>query len=178
MKYRTPVFVISFFFVSCGNSPLANHKNAGSISEATAASLNAGQTSPSGDQTPSDESTVSVRSGSPSSTCKLQFKKSALCVSLAFDRNPQVGEDSSFVLKFWKPGAERTYVDPPSTLHVFLWMPSMGHGSAKVKIEHPETGTFDVTNVYFTMPGVWDVHIQLIDNNQKVLDEVVPRFEL
>ncbi len=44
---------------------------------------------------------------------------------------------------------------------VLLWMPSMGHGSAPVKLDKLGPAQFRVTNVYFIMPGDWEIRLSL-----------------
>ena len=66
------------------------------------------------------------------------------------------------------------YQDLEKDLHVFLWMPSMGHGSSPVKIQKVADGEYDVTNVNFIMGGKWDLRIQLKEGNQVVDEVVVP----
>ncbi|MBI3554828.1 MAG: FixH family protein, partial [Deltaproteobacteria bacterium] len=67
---------------------------------------------------------------------------------------------------------------------VKLWMPAMGHGSSPVNVAHAVDqgganvpGVFKATNVYFVMPGDWDVHVQL-KNGSKVVEETVEKVTI
>lgn len=66
------------------------------------------------------------------------------------------------------------FKDLPYSLHVYLWMPSMGHGSAPVKITKINDGEYDVSQVQFIMGGKWDVRFQLKDGNTVVEEVIVP----
>lgn len=61
--------------------------------------------------------------------------------------------------------------DLPVGFSVFLWMPSMGHGSSPVTIKKLDTGIYDVSDVYFIMDGDWQIRIQL-KNNETILEEL------
>jgi hypothetical protein len=51
--------------------------------------------------------------------------------------------------------------DLPVGFAVFLWMPSMGHGSSPVAITKLATGIYDISKVYFIMDGEWQIRVQL-----------------
>jgi hypothetical protein len=107
--------------------------------------------------------------------CPLSFPRSGLCASLNWTRQPSEEQTGSFALAFWRAGRPEQggpYVDPSSDVAVKLWMPAMGHGSSPVKIAHSAAGRFDVTDVYFVMPGDWEIHV-LLKNGSNVVDEAV-----
>lgn len=56
--------------------------------------------------------------------------------------------------------------DIPGNFKVYLWMPSMGHGSSPVKVNRISTGIYEVTDVYFIMEGDWEIRIKL-DNGDE-----------
>lgn len=56
-------------------------------------------------------------------------------------------------------------------LTIVLWMPSMGHGSAPVKIEKISGTQYHVTHVYFIMPGDWEVRI-VLKKSDTVIDQL------
>ncbi|MBO9667733.1 MAG: FixH family protein [Bdellovibrio sp.] len=108
------------------------------------------------------------RNGSQSQAtdCPLKFTQSSLCASLDWVQGPQSPNESEFILKFWNKSSGTKagpFVDPPQTLSVILWMPSMGHGSSPVTIEKIEDGTYRVRRVYFIMPGDWEIRTFLKD---------------
>lgn len=57
------------------------------------------------------------------------------------------------------------------TLTILLWMPSMGHGSAPVKIERLSDYQYHVKNVYFIMPGDWEIRL-LLKKDKQLLDQL------
>ena len=137
---------------ACGQSPLFNHDSAGG----------GGGTTP------------HQRQEDPSA-CPLSFPRSGLCAALTWTRPPAEEQTGSFELAFWRAGKPESggpYVDPASTVAVKLWMPAMGHGSSPVKIAHGDAGKFQVTDVYFVMPGDWEIHV-LLKNGSNVVDEAV-----
>lgn len=48
-------------------------------------------------------------------------------------------------------------------IRVKLWMPTMGHGSFPVKVTFHGLGMYQATDVFFTMPGYWDIHFQIFE---------------
>lgn len=63
-------------------------------------------------------------------------------------------------------------VDLNSTPALVLWMPSMGHGSSPTTVEQVDTGSFRAKNVFFIMPGEWEIKFQIKEGNT-VQDEAV-----
>ena len=62
-------------------------------------------------------------------------------------------------------------VSPELELKVMLWMPDMGHGSFPVDVVEIDEGVFEAKEIFFTMPGYWDIHFQLTQR-EEVLEEV------
>ncbi|WII71622.1 serine protease spb1 [Bdellovibrio sp. 22V] len=79
---------------------------------------------------------------------------------------PSSSEASSLLLSFASP--------LPAELSALLWMPSMGHGSAPVKIEKLDETHYRITNIYFIMPGDWEVRLYLKKNSQTVDELFIP----
>lgn len=105
------------------------------------------------------------------SACALSFEKVGLCASISWTQGPQTPQASEFILHFWNKKTANIngpYITPPQNLSVVLWMPSMGHGSAPVKIEKLEDGVFRVSNVYFIMLGDWEIRVFLKDTTSTV----------
>jgi hypothetical protein len=103
-----------------------------------------------------------------------KFEKSNYQFSLSWVSGPIKGQNK-FVLKSWnieEGTINGPYQDLPAKLHIYLWMPDMGHGSAPVKIKKVAEGEYDVANVYLMMGGTWEIYFQLLEN-EAVLDEVV-----
>lgn len=67
--------------------------------------------------------------------------------------------------------------DLPGEFKIFLWMPTMGHGSSPIAIKKLGTGLYDLSRVYFTMDGLWQLRIQL-KSGTTVLEEQTYEYTL
>lgn len=83
---------------------------------------------------------------------------------------PVVSNESRLLLNFFNDQAQ--LIDFDGNLKVYLWMPSMGHGSFPVSIERIGRGVYQITDIFFTMPGDWDIHIEVEKDGIKV-DEYI-----
>lgn len=103
--------------------------------------------------------------------CEQQFSVFGICMNLKWENLPQAMKTTSFTLTFSSvaTGAP-TFL--PGDLDVYLWMPSMGHGSSPVTVAKIDPSNYAVTQVYFVMPGEWQIVVQLKSSNQ-VLDKVI-----
>lgn len=145
MKFLAALF-LTLTFVSCGESPLLNHEL-----EKNGVTNNFFQTREDG----------------------YKFKKTKFSFSLDWIDGPVRGENK-FILRSWNDDLgtlNGPYQNLPEKLHVYLWMPDMGHGSAPVKLKQLAPGEYEVSNVYIIMGGKWDLHFQLL-KNEAVVDEV------
>jgi len=82
--------------------------------------------------------------------------------------------ESRFRMQTWKSGISTVngpYTDLPS-FKIYLWMPSMGHGSSPVSIKKLASGDYEVNNVFFIMGGRWELRFNILKNNE-VVDEVI-----
>ena len=143
MKYLFLLMLV----VACGESPILNH---------------------------SLEKNNLVQDTILSESDALRFKKTNFSFILSWQEGPQMG-GSRFIMKSWKNETgtmNGPYQDLPRNLHVFLWMPSMGHGSAPVKLKKIGDGEYEVSEVQFIMGGKWEIKFQLKEGNQ-VFDEAV-----
>jgi hypothetical protein len=142
------LLIFCLFLNSCGESPLWNH-----------AMEKSGLT----------KDTLGERAES------YKFAKTKFSFTIDWITGPLKGENK-FILKSWHQDLgtlSGPYQDLPNDLHIYLWMPDMGHGSAPVKIKKLGSGEYEVTNVYFIMGGGWEVFFQLLKNKDEVLDEVI-----
>ncbi len=108
-----------------------------------------------------------------------QFAKTQRPFILTWTQGPRVGE-SRFVLKTWKDGVgsiNGPYQDFEANLHVFLWMPGMGHGSSPVTLTRLDEGEYEISKAQFLMPGLWEVKFQL-KNQQLIIDEFILKLSL
>ena len=84
---------------------------------------------------------------------------------------PVVNENSAFELQL------NEELLPNEILEIELFMPSMGHGSSPVVIEKVNALNYFVDEVYFIMPGDWEVRIYK-KLNGKVKDDFIIRLNL
>lgn len=141
------LILLSLTLLSCGESPLFNHEM-----EKSGLGKNTFQTSADG----------------------YKFVKTNYSFSIDWITGPAKGENK-FVIKSWHKDLgtlNGPYQDLPNDLHVYLWMPSMGHGSSPVKISKVSQGEYEVSDAYFIMGGKWEIYFQLL-KNKDVVDEVV-----
>jgi len=90
--------------------------------------------------------------------------KLGLQASISWKKMQTEEDYGSFVLKFWRPNlGDQSPVPQEVTqnLEVKLMMPSMGHGSSPVTIRRVDIGTYLVEDVYFSMPGDWEIQVSL-----------------
>lgn len=86
------------------------------------------------------------------------FSKVRIMAKISWENTPTSEQANAFVLNFSAPS------DQFNELTVSLWMPSMGHGSIPVKIEKINATQYRITDVYFLMPGDWDIRFTLKNN--------------
>ena len=106
------------------------------------------------------------------------FQNSGLYLSYAWEKLPTETESGSFIFKTYRPNlADQSPVQMalPKVPEVILWMPSMGHGSSPTTVTELDTGTYRVSDVYFIMPGNWEIKFQL-KTSETVDDEAVVPF--
>lgn len=112
--------------------------------------------------------------------CSTQFAGSQLCVSWYWERKPTSSEVGTFIFKTYRLNAfDKTAIEinTISTPEVQLWMPSMGHGSTPTQVTQLDVGTYRAENVFFIMPGEWDIRFQ-IKNGDTVNDEAIVHITL
>lgn len=86
--------------------------------------------------------------------CHTQIKN--LCANISYNGYPVTGEAFEFVVDLAGDTASVTGIKAE------LWMPSMGHGSAPVRIERLSANQFLVTEAYFVMDGDWVVNVEVL----------------
>ena len=110
--------------------------------------------------------------------CRLKFEWQSLCLGWTWETVGNTTQYGSFILQTAQPsGGALVLKDVGAELKVVLWMPSMGHGSVPVQIEKLSVGLYRIKNIFFIMPGEWDLHFQLFENGTKV-DEATQRLIL
>lgn len=115
----------------------------------------------------------------PEIICNFLLAKEQLCVTITWTKFPTPTEYGSLELNFQsvnkKPISTTTQelaTQLLPKLSVILWMPSMGHGSVPVKLEVTTSNTIKVNNIFFIMPGDWEIRIQLKEGAE-VYDQVI-----
>jgi hypothetical protein len=103
--------------------------------------------------------------------CQYFFAKEELCLNVEWETSPSSNNYSSLIMSFSKKDTQ-DLIDPQKTPFVFLWMSSMGHGSTPVTMEKIAVGQYRASNIYFVMPGTWDVRFQLKSGNAIVEQHV------
>lgn len=107
--------------------------------------------------------------------CAVQFKNSGICIDWKWEKIPTESEMGAFLFKTYRLNtADESPVpmDQVSNPQIVLWMPSMNHGSSPVTTQKEDIGTYRALNVFFIMPGEWEIKFQIKDGNQ-VLDEAI-----
>lgn len=105
--------------------------------------------------------------------CGTVFTKSNLCLVWYWENKPSANEMGSLIFKTYRLNAlDQTSVetDLSDLPQVVLWMPSMGHGSIPTQTSRIDVGTYRTTNVFFIMPGEWDIRFH-VKNANEVIDE-------
>jgi hypothetical protein len=96
---------------------------------------------------------------------QLQAASGLLEVEMRWQSGCPSFSECSFIAELKNP------VSDTEALDAFLWMPSMGHGSSPIRATRLGPTTWEFTEVFFIMPGHWEVVLQL-KQNQRVSDEV------
>lgn len=104
--------------------------------------------------------------------CSVQMDLSRLCLTWSWEKRPTPQEYGSFVFKTFRLNLyDQTPIETNLDSHpkVILWMPSMGHGSVPTQVTQIDTGTYRVTQVFFTMPGDWEIRFH-VTQDQEIID--------
>jgi hypothetical protein len=104
----------------------------------------------------------------------LAYKGNTLHLHAYFNPAPKVGGESFLRLEA-RSAATHQIIELKDRVQVTLWMPSMNHGSAPTQVEQVlnsdgelQPGVFNVRNLYFIMPGDWEVRVTLTDSQGHV----------
>jgi hypothetical protein len=112
--------------------------------------------------------------------CSIAFSKSAVCITWYWESKPTDSDMGGFIFKTFRLNSfDQTPVEVDTTQipEVILWMPSMMHGSTPTKTSRLDAGTYRVSNVFFIMPGEWEIKFQ-IKNGTEISDEATIRLTL
>jgi hypothetical protein len=102
--------------------------------------------------------------------------KTGQSVSVVWEKLPTEDGFGSFFFRTFRrnPDGTTTFEDIEN-LAITLWMPSMGHGSSPVTIDHLGLGDYRASKVFFSMRGEWEIRFQ-IKTGQNVQDQVALPF--
>ena len=89
--------------------------------------------------------------------------------------SPISSEQEAHALLIVKKGD--VVADLPENFSIFLWMPSMGHGSSPITIKKISTGLYELTSIYFIMDGAWELKVQ-IKNGNAINDETTFEYNI
>ena len=84
---------------------------------------------------------------------------------------PTLSDLSSFELTLSQP------LPANQSLNVYIWMPEMGHGSSPISVLQINSTDYIFNELAFIMPGLWVLHIEVLENNQ-VIDQWQKPFTL
>lgn len=110
-----------------------------------------------------------------SNVCQARFTKTGDCVNWQWELKPTDSEVGRFLFKVSRANlvdGSPVLTDGAADVGVLLWMPSMGHGSSPVKTERLDVGTYRASQVFFIMPGEWEIRFQR-KVNQQIVEEAV-----
>lgn len=119
--------------------------------------------------------TNSAQNQQQEASCALAFKNSGVCIDWKWEKMPTESEMGTFYFKTYRKNTvdgSAILFDQASVPHILLWMPSMNHGSSPVSTGQEDTGTYRAKNVFFIMPGEWEIKFQIKEGNQ-VVDEAI-----
>ncbi|HPI40035.1 MAG TPA: hypothetical protein PLJ21_04475 [Pseudobdellovibrionaceae bacterium] len=108
------------------------------------------------------------------SYCPIPVEKLNLCITYRWTVYPKSSKEAGRMLfKIYRRNPEdfsALPVDLEKDLKVFLWMKSMGHGSAPVRWVKKDAEMYEAHNIYFIMKGDWDLHFRF-QKGSDVIDE-------
>jgi hypothetical protein len=105
--------------------------------------------------------------------CSLTFARSGLCLYWYWEKKTTSIDKGSLIFKTYELNTlDQTpvEVDHEQIPNLILWMPSMGHGSSPTKVDRLDVGTYRASNVFFIMPGEWELKFQ-IQSGTEITDE-------
>lgn len=106
--------------------------------------------------------------------CTRQLKNSKLCIVWMWETKPTETTLGAFIFKTYRLNnydQSAILLDAGDKAEVVLWMSSMGHGSSPTVVQKLDVGTYRVNEVFFTMPGQWQMQFQFKNQNEEIIDE-------
>lgn len=112
-----------------------------------------------------------------STRCGIIFKGEQLCLETKWEHYPSESDFGSMLLTFTEENDPNRTISPVHDPHILLWMPSMGHGSSPVTMTLVEDGIYRASEIFFIMPGPWEIRYQLKDGS-RVVEEVIQKITI
>jgi hypothetical protein len=127
------------------------------------------QLSPAATPSPTSEQNPAPQSNIPVKSCSQEWSQLHLCMHDVWIENPVANSYSSLHLEFGKQvsGNQNLQLEdlgPQVQLTAQLWMPAMGHGGPRVQVDSCGTGCFNLSKIYFIMPGTWEIRLKALDS--------------
>lgn len=96
------------------------------------------------------------------SVAPLSFAEGQIQAHIFWENGPNDGYESFLRIEL-RNGIDHTALLFEGTLSVELWMPGMNHGSAPTIVQPMDElrGGYQVSQIFFLMPGPWDVRVTL-----------------
>jgi hypothetical protein len=108
-------------------------------------------------------------------SCQILFPHSSLCGRILWKTGLTEKTGSIFEFMTWNPqsaDSKGPFADVPDmTWRISIFMPDMGHGSSPVRLEQISSGHYQVSKLYFFMPGRWEIRFQLENRSSQVIDQ-------
>lgn len=101
--------------------------------------------------------------------CATTFTQSGFCLSWYWENKPTATQPGQLIFKVYRLNEfDKTpvEVDFKTTPEVILWMSGMGHGSTPTQTTRLDVGTYRTSNVFFIMPGKWDIRFTVKEENE------------
>lgn len=92
------------------------------------------------------------------------FPNQKVDFTLTWNSPPSLDELGSFEVELTAP------LKNSQTLNAYIWMPDMGHGSSPIEKTQVNNNHYSFSEVAFIMPGLWVLHIEILEDNQ-IVDE-------
>ena len=96
------------------------------------------------------------------------FNTTSQSIQLNWITGINTNEEGKAIIILTKNGA--FYDDRNYSLGAYLWMKSMGHGSSPIVVTKLTNGVYQLSELYFSMTGDWQLHLTLNKNNSIVED--------
>ncbi len=113
----------------------------------------------------------------PTGTCQLFFTVERLCADLIWENVPELTKPASFFVKYFVQEAPAKFTEPQKRPAFELVLVGSVPQKQVIKVEKITDGVYRASNVIFDRNGIWEIHLQLKNNNE-VTDSVIKKFKL